>query len=189
MQMKGMEFKMKTKFTKLLSILLIICMAAALTACAQTAAQQESTAAPSDTQTEVPAQKEEEASVPEETVSETADEDVDGELILDHEEELQYASKFTLTYYKGGYRIFTIPEAMGDTQYLLVPEGKSVPAELPENTVVLQQPLTRIASAVTAGVSLIDAIDGLDNIAAVATKHEDWDLENVSAKMAADEIK
>ena len=85
--------------------------------------------------------------------------------------------------------MFTIPEAMGDNQYLLVPEGKSVPAELSENTIVLQQPLTRVASGISAATSLIDAIGGLDNIVAVTTKYEDWYLENVIAKMDADEIK
>ena len=122
------------------------------------------------------ASQEMENTVVEDAVANVSTEEVDGELILDYEEELQYAKNFTLTHYKGGYKMFTIPEAMGDNQYLLVPEGKSVPAELSENTIVLQQPLTRVASGISAATSLIDAIGGLDNIVAVTTKYEEWML-------------
>lgn len=180
--------EMKTTFKKLISMLLTICMLAAMTACGKTDDKQESANASTESTIESSAETESTAEAAETTEAAEASDDVDGELILDYEEELQYATKFTLTHYKGGYKIFTIPEAMGDNQYLLVPEGKSVPADLSENTVVLQQPLNKIASAVTAGVSLLDVIDGLDNIVAVATEYEDWYLENVAAKMEAGEI-
>ncbi len=116
-----------------------------------------------------------------------APDDVDGELIFDYEEELQYAQKFWITRYKGGYTMFGVPEGR-DAQYLLVPEGKSVPAELPENTIVLQQPINRIRMTAGGMVSLVDAIGGLDNIASVATDVSGWYLENVLEKLNAGEI-
>lgn len=117
-----------------------------------------------------------------------ADDDVDGELIFDHQEELQYANQFTIAHYKGGYTMFTVASAE-DKQFLIVPEGKSVPAELPDNTVVLQQPIDKICICSTGMVSLVDAIGGLDHIATVGTDTDGWYLDNVIAKMQAGEIK
>jgi len=180
---------MKNVIKKIVVITLSLTLLVSLAACGQQTAQQKT----SEVVNEVSQEKESAEATQEQEVSaestEEIAEEVDGELILDYEEELQYAKNFTLTHYKGGYKMFTIPAAMGENQYLLVPEGKTVPAELPENTIVLQQPLTKIASAVSAGTSLVDAIGGLDNIVAVATKYEDWYLKNVIAKMDADEIK
>lgn len=174
---------MKKVMKKISVLLLTSTLLMALVACGQQNTQEEIIEVTKE------ASQEMENTVVEDAVANVSTEEVDGELILDYEEELQYAKNFTLTHYKGGYKMFTIPEAMGDNQYLLVPEGKSVPAELSENTIVLQQPLTRVASGISAATSLIDAIGGLDNIVAVTTKYEDWYLENVIAKMDADEIK
>lgn len=174
---------MKKVMKKISVLLLTSTLLMALVACGQQNTQEETIEVTKE------ASQEMENTVVEDAVANVSTEEVDGELILDYEEELQYAKNFTLTHYKGGYKMFTIPEAMGDNQYLLVPEGKSVPAELSENTIVLQQPLTRVASGISAATSLIDAIGGLDNIVAVTTKYEDWYLENVIAKMDADEIK
>lgn len=113
--------------------------------------------------------------------------DVDGELILDHEAELQYAKEFTLTYYQGGYRMFTVA-AHEDRQFLIVPEGKSVPQELEENVIVLQQPITNIAMCSTGMVSLIDAIGGLDNVATVGTDIGGWYIDNVISEMESGNI-
>ena len=181
---------MKKTFKKITNLLLVSVMAASISACGQKDSAQNNskettieTTAAAEAVTEAA-----QAAGTTEVAAPVSDADVDGELIVDHEEELQYASKFTLTHYKGGYKMFTIPEAMGEKEYLIVPEGKSVPADLSDHTVVLQQPVDKIASAVTAGISLIDQINGLDSIVAVATEYEDWYLENVSARMEAGEI-
>lgn len=122
------------------------------------------------------------------TQQETSDEDVDGELILDHEADLAYAERFTLTYYKGGYKSFTVADHP-DTTFLVVPEGKSVPEKLEEGTVVLQQPLDKITFNSTGMVSLVDAINGLDHIVSVGTDVDGWYLDNVIAYMNDGKIK
>lgn len=175
---------MKKTIQKIAAFLLSVVLMVSLSACGQQTVEEETSEASKEVSQENSQEKEPAAPEAEENSDE-----VDGELILDYEEELQYAKNFTLTNYKGGYKMFTIPDSMGENQYLLVPEGKTVPADLSENTIVLQQPLTKIASAISAATSLIDAIDGLDNIVAVATAYEDWYLPNVIAKMDADEIK
>lgn len=115
---------MKARIYKITALLLALLMALALTACGQgTPVQSEPTEAPAEPPAETP-------TAPEATLEPT-DDDVDGELILDHEEQLQYASQFTLTHYKGGYKKFTVANHE-DREFLLVPEGKSVPEGLAE---------------------------------------------------------
>jgi iron complex transport system substrate-binding protein len=120
--------------------------------------------------------------------SEDGDQEVDGKLVFDREEELEFAAEFTLTHYKGGYKEFTVSSAP-EKKFLIVPEGKSVPDGLDANTVVLKQPLNRICLNSTGMVSLVDAIGGLDNIATVGYDIDSWYLDNVIAKMQAGEIK
>lgn len=177
---KGKESAMKTTNKRILATLLALLLALGLTACAkQTPAQNEPTQAPAETPNETP-------EAPEPTPDAT-EEDVDGELILDHEEELQYANQFTLTHYKGGYKKFTVASA-ADKEFLLVPEGKSVPEGLAENVVVLQQPLTKICMCSTGMVSLVDAIGGLDSVATVGTEAIGWYIENVVERMESGAI-
>jgi len=172
---------MKKTLKKITNLMLVSLMAIAMSACGQKTSDQNPTVEETiETTAAVPG-----TAVTLEQVSPVKEE---GKLVLDYEEPLQYATQFTLTHYQGGYKMFTIPEVMGEKEYLIVPEGKPVPEEVSENTVVLQQPINKIASAVNAGISLIDRIDGLDNIVAVATKYEDWHLENVAEKMESGEI-
>ena len=55
--------------------------------------------------------------------------------------ELDYATQFTVDEYPDGCRLVTIG---GTDQYLVVPEGVSVPAGVPEEITVLQPHLDQI---------------------------------------------
>lgn len=101
------------------------------------------------------------------------------ELIFDHEEILQYAEGFTLCHYKEGYTVFTIPGTCAKREYLIVPEGKEIPFGLKEDTVILQQPITKLCIASGSLASLAAAIDAVDCIKAVAIERENWTLQNV----------
>ncbi len=180
---------MKITMKKVLALLLTASMLASFTACGQQTVQNESSdQTSSEASSEASTEISTETAAPTETSAE-AEEDVDGELILDYEEELQYANRFTMTRYKGGYTMFATPEIIEGVQYLLVPEGKSVPADLPEGTVVLQMPLTNFRFSSSSMVSLVDAIGGLDYISSVSTDIDGWYLDNVIAKMNAGDIK
>ena len=100
------------------------------------------------------------------------------ELVLDHEEELQYATRFTLTRYEGGYSAFTIP-GIDDRKFLIVPEGKKVPDSFSENTVILQQPVNRICYSSGSLASLAEALGAMDSFATVSIEKENWALESV----------
>lgn len=172
---------MKHCVKKFLALLLALAMVCALAACAAPSNTDEPALTDKPAETESPAQTEAPAETPDPA-------DVDGELILDHEEELLYAEQFTMTRYQGGYTMFTAA-CHPDKEFLIVPEGKSVPADLADNVVVLQQPLNKITMCSTGMVSLIDAINGLDNIATVGTDVSGWYLDNVIAKLENGEIK
>lgn len=160
---------MKDPIKKLTAVLLAAVMLVSTAACASTDV---SGSAPSSSA----------------AASVAADDDVDGKLIVDSEEKLQYATGFTLTHYKGGYIKFTV-DSSKEREFLIVPEGKSVPDGLADNVVVLQQPLTKICVNSTGMMSLIDAIGGLDHISTVGTDVDGWYIDNVIAKLKSGEIK
>lgn len=173
---------MKNRFKKLSMLLVAVLTISMLASCGQ---KQDVSNVASNVSTE----KTTESNTTQTVTTENAkEEEVDGELILDYEEELQYAELFTITRYKGGYIMFDT-QILEGVQYLLVPEGKSVPAELPEGTVVLQMPLTSFRFSSTSMTSLIDAIGGLDYITSVSTDIGGWYLDNVVEKMKDGEIK
>lgn len=110
------------------------------------------------------------------------------ELILDYEEELQYATKFTLTRYQDGYSSFQIPEVDSEKLYLIIPEGKAVPENLPEHTVLLQQPITKICFASGSLASLAEALGAVECITTVAIERDGWILDSVREGLDSGEI-
>ncbi len=115
------------------------------------------------------------------------EENYDGKLELEGPMEIEYAKNFTIDLYKGGYRM--IHAGTGGYDYLVVPEGMSVPEGLDENVVVLQMPITNLYMASTSMVSLIDAIGALDRVKLVGTDVGGWYLDNVVKEMEAGNIK
>ena len=138
-----MDQNMKKKMTSLAALLLALLMSLSLlSACGGNDSKQgtDGPAPAGDTN-----KTDEPAPAPAESSTAVSDDDVDGELIVDHEEELQYAQEFSMTHYKGGYISFRILGGEHEEKvYLVVPEGKTVPAGLGEEHVVLQQPVTNL---------------------------------------------
>lgn len=175
--------KIKNLAVLLLALLLSFSV---LTACSGNGGGKETTAPTSAAQTN----KTETAAptVTTEKVEETvADDDVDGELIVDHEEQLQYAQFFTMTHYKGGYISFTVLGGQEDYEWLIVPEGKSVPADLADNVVVLQQPIDRVRCGSTP-VTMIGAFGGLDHVSSINVKEDTIAVDTVAEAISAGKI-
>ncbi|MDE7324928.1 MAG: ABC transporter substrate-binding protein [Lachnospiraceae bacterium] len=175
---------MKIMFRKTTALLLAIIVLTAFTACGQGEGVQHTSTDLDDSSVS--------GSVPstegtETTKAEIADDDVDGELIMDHEEELQYAQFYTLTHYKGGYKSFTIIGGQEDYEWLIVPEGKSVPQNLADNVVVIQQPIDRIRCD-SGTAAMVNAFGGLDKVATVNTDINGWEITAVKDKMQTGEI-
>lgn len=162
---------------KVLSLLLAALMLAALlAACGETPAGPIETPAPSEN---VP------PSDPSESVPATEPESFDGQWVFDHAVELYYAKCFTLDVYKGGYQLASTADG---TTLLIVPEGMSVPAEAPEDAIILRQPLGNLLVASTPVTSLINACGALDAVTLTTTDRDDWYIDEVKAAMDAGKI-
>ncbi len=108
--------------------------------------------------------------------NQSPEENYDGKLVFDHSMELSYAKCFTIDYYKGGYKLATISDG---TKLLTVPEGMSVPADVPEGTIVLQEPLGHILVSSAPVVSLISAVGALDAVSLTTNDVDTWYIDEV----------
>ena len=102
---------------------------------------------------------------------------------------IEYAERFSIELFEGGYRLITA--GTHGLKYLVVPEGKPAPGEgdIDANTVVLQMPITKVYMCSTGMESLIDAIGALDCTPLVGTDKSGWYLPNVVAAMENGTIK
>ena len=83
---------------------------------------------------------------------------------------LAYATQYQVEYY-GDYSLITIGE---DQRFLLVPEGKDLPKNLPEDVVALQQPLDKTYLVSTSVMDLIRPLDCISYIRLSGSKAKDW---------------
>lgn len=93
--------------------------------------------------------------------------------------ELLYAEQFEITKY-GDYSLIVIKN---DASYLVVPEGKDVPKNIPEDVVVLKQPLDKTYLVSSSVMDLIRQCDAMDYIALSGTKRQDWSIEEAADAM------
>jgi len=163
---------MKLKIISL--ILAALMLAAALTACTQPAGTADDTTKSADTTAAETANETEADGT--DTESAETEENYDGKLIFDHSMQLKYAKCFGVDYYKGGYKVAKLVDG---TTMLIVPEGMSVPAEKPENAIVLQQPVKNILVSSTPVTSLINAIGALDAISLTTYDVDSWYIDDV----------
>ncbi|MCC8049660.1 MAG: ABC transporter substrate-binding protein [Clostridiales bacterium] len=125
--------------------------------------------------------------------------------------ELLYAEQFTVDYYEGGYTRIVIAD---EDVYLLVPEtadtsddGASAEAEsetdiaaaagmdtetvlesLPNDVVVLQQPIENIYLVATSAMDFFVSLDALDSIRLSGTNADGWYIEEAQEAMEAGDI-
>lgn len=105
--------------------------------------------------------------------------DVDGELIVDHEEELKYAINFSMTHYKGGYISFKVLNGTeADLTYLIVPENKSVPEDLGDDYVIIQQPVTSVRCC-AGSAATINAFGGLEKVTNVTMESSSFAVQDI----------
>ena len=74
---------------------------------------------------------------------------------------IEYAKRFSIELFEGGYRMITA--GTGGYKYLVVPQGKPLPGEgdVDAKTIVLQLPITKVYMCSTGMESLVDAIGAL----------------------------
>ncbi|MDO4343638.1 MAG: ABC transporter substrate-binding protein [Eubacteriales bacterium] len=119
----------------------------------------------------------------EETVNtETADWE---QMTVERSMELLYADQFAVDYYTGEYALITIEDS---GRFLVVPEGKEVPANLDEDVTVLQQPIENIYLVATSAMDLFCALDGQTQIRLSGTQASDWYVEKAREAMEAGDM-
>lgn len=111
--------------------------------------------------------------------------EISSELIWDHSMELQYAKEFHADFYQDDYVLLQIA---GDTEYLLIPEGKSVPRDLSADVVVLQKPFHNIYLVASAVMDMFISMDALDTLRFSGLKQDSWYLEKAAQAMQAGDI-
>lgn len=95
------------------------------------------------------------------------------------EYELKYASRYTISKY-GDYVLINIK---GVGNYLLVPEDKNIPDDLPGEVTVLKQPLDKTYLVSTSAMDLICKCGCLDSIIFTGTKEDEWYVDEARTAM------
>ena len=93
--------------------------------------------------------------------------------------DLTYATMFSAKKY-GDYTLINIAD---EDNYLLVPEGMEVPYNLPEDTLVLQQPLDETYLVSTSVMDLLRQLGVLDRVQFSGTQEKDWYVEEAAEAM------
>ncbi len=89
--------------------------------------------------------------------------------------DLKYAHQFSVTYYgEEKYALLTIGE---DEKFLVVPENKPVPQELPADITPLQRPLNNMYLAATSAMDFFCHLDVVNQITLSGTDSSGWYLE------------
>jgi iron complex transport system substrate-binding protein len=86
---------------------------------------------------------------------------------------LSHATQFSVDYYEGGYKLICLSDG---TRYLLVPEGRDVPAGLADDIVPLRQPIGDVYLAASDAMCLFDALDAVDAITVSGIAQDDWSV-------------
>lgn len=99
--------------------------------------------------------------------------------------ELRYAGEFSVDYYKEGYRLLTIAQ---DGQYLVVPEGKDIPADLSKDITALKQPVEQIYLVASAAMDMFVSLDALDAVGFSGLKADSWYIDEAREAMEQGKI-
>ena len=98
---------------------------------------------------------------------------------------LEYANRFAIYRYNDGYSYITVE---GSENMLVVPEGGTIPKEIPEDTVVVEQPLNKIYLVATSAMALFSAMDALDTIKFTGSREADWHIQGAIDALRSGEM-
>lgn len=111
--------------------------------------------------------------------------DISDELTYTDSTKLEYAQKFTIDNYEGGYSLITIKDG---GRFLVVPEDKEAPEDLAKDITVLQQPIQNIYLVASAVMDMFVSLDALDSIRFSGTKADGWYIDAAKAAMENGDI-
>ncbi len=99
--------------------------------------------------------------------------------------DLSYAQQFQVDEYENGYMLLCIAQ---QEQFLLIPEGKSVPRELPEEITPLNLPIDELYLASSSVMDFYRSLDALDRVSMTSTRASDWSFPDVSQAVESGDI-
>ena len=114
--------------------------------------------------------------------------------LIDDDSEVKDVSEFVGSKFKEdnlATSISKLQQAMKERtgeNYRFVPEGKEAPEGLSEDIVVLQQPLDHIYMAATAIMSLLDAVDAIDQVKFSGLNASGWYVEDAKKAMESGDM-
>ncbi len=111
--------------------------------------------------------------------------DISSQLVHESRMELDYANQFRVDFYQEGYALIQVADG---GRYLVVPEGKEVPADLEPEITVLQQPLTNIYMVATAAMDMFCELEALSSLRFSSQKEEGWSRKEAREEMAKGNI-
>ena len=95
--------------------------------------------------------------------------------------ELSCADQFEVEQY-GAYKLITIVD---NGRFLLVPKGVKVPADVPADVTVLEQPLENVYLVSSAVMDLVCQIGAVSDLKYTGVKEKDWYVKEAADAMAA----
>lgn len=107
------------------------------------------------------------------------------ELVYQDSLELTYADQFAADYYEGGYTLLSVSDGK---RYLVVPEGKEVPANLETDITVVKQPLEGIYLVATAVMDMFRELDGIGQLRFSSQKEDSWCIPEAVEAMQEGEL-
>ena len=100
------------------------------------------------------------------------------------EVKLSYATGFRIEEYED----FHLIQIKNSSNFLLLEEGKSAPANLPGNVTVLQKPLDKTYLVSTSVMDFVREIDAMEYIRMTGTKADDWYIKDAKDAMKRGDI-
>ncbi len=98
--------------------------------------------------------------------------------------ELSYANNFSVEEY-GDYRLLT---TMDDTKVLIVPKNSPVPKDVPEDVIVVKQPVEKLYLVASAAMDMFASLDAVDTISFSGQKEEGWYIQAAKEAMDSGEL-
>ena len=119
---------------------------------------------------------------PSESGTETIDSESSSGLTLVSEDSPEYAAGFSIKRYEGGYAEVDVTDGR---EYFVVPDGADVPEGLPEEKIIIRQPLSKIYVASSSSMSRFVDTGSLDRVAYSGIRQEEWKIQEAAAAMEA----
>lgn len=96
-------------------------------------------------------------------------------------EEPEYAAGFSIVHYENGYSEIDVTDGR---EYFVVPEGASVPEDLPNEKIVIKKPLQKVYVASSSSMSRFVDTESVDRVAFSGIREDEWKIPEAARAMA-----